>query len=109
MTLTPSFLSPNSKTSKFKNTEKMTSTPSLLSPNSTTSKFKNTNNVTPISISKNSSQNHEGYDEDLINHGATVEDEITEIEYLQRKIVIQNLEMKRMQRKSNELEEALIT
>ena len=80
-------------------------TPSFLSPNPKTSKFKNTNNLTPASISKHSNQN----DEDTNIHGVTVADEIRKIEYLQRKIVMQNLKMKRMQRKSNKLEDTSIS
>ena len=114
MTSTP-YLSPNSK-AQNRNIEKMTSTP-YLSPNS---KAPNSNIITPSSISDNFSSIQALLSEKRLledvdnnknkknNHGAIISDEITEMEYLQRKIAIQKLEMKRMQTKTSELEDASI-
>ena len=104
----------------------MTSTP-FLSPNSKTS---NNNIITPSSISDNISSvqvqfgsrilpsekelleisisDEDNNEDKTTSRGATIANEITEIEYLQWKIAIQKLEIKRMQKKTNKLEDASI-
>ena len=68
----------------------------------------NTNNITPLSATGKPDNKYEESDKDTISHGTIIPDEITKIEYPKHKIAIQQLEIKIMKKKSNELEDASI-
>ena len=71
--------------------------PSFLSPNTKPPKTAIVNSITPPPSEKSVRDNKEE-DEEPSSHDNTIDDEITEVEYLERKIKIQNLEMKKMQK-----------
>ena len=83
--------------------QKSNSLPSFLTPNTKPPKTATINSITPPPSEKSV---RERKDEEPSNHD--INNEITEVEYLQRKIKIQNLEMKKMQMKTSDLEDASI-
>ena len=87
--------------------QKSNSLPSFLTPNTKPPKTATINNITPPPSEKSVRERKEE-DKEPSSHDNNINNEITEVEYLQRKIKIQNLEMKKMQKKTSDLEDASI-
>ena len=85
--------------------QKSNSVPSFLSPNTKPPKTATVNSITPPPSEKSVCERK---DEEPSSHDNNINNEITKVEYLQRKIKIQNLEMKKMQKKTSDLEDASI-